>query len=279
MPPRNKANQGFSLIEAVIVIAIMAILASAATPMLMRALTQQRTRQTRDLAHSAYEALVGARDRSVPNLVTDVGFVPPTTLADLRFLTTRNPAAAYRNGVVPPAYPTTATVSNAFTWGWNGPYWTGPIQSQAGTSGLPTDGWGRPFRWQANQIQSAGPDGIFGTVDDVVYPPAPAAAPASARLTVTVERWLPPSAVPTTYPPVTFTVTVQDRNQQRVLAPRIVKTFTLSGSGTGSTVPPPPLIIQPGAVFIQFTSSVDNQSQTITLAPGESRVVLFRTNL
>jgi prepilin-type N-terminal cleavage/methylation domain-containing protein len=275
MPRRSEITSGFSLIEAVVVIAIMAILASAATPLLMRSLTQQRTQKTRDLVRGAYEALVGARDRSVPNLTTDVGFVAPANLADLRFLTLRNPAAAYRNGANPPQYP---AVAAGFTWGWNGPYWSSPVQSQAGVpNGLPADGWGRPLRWQANQVQSAGADGVFGTADDVVYPPAPAVAPALANLQVTVERLLPPPAAPLP-PSVPFTVQVTDRNQQ-VLRTRIASTplpFTFTGSGTATTASLP---VVPGAVFIQVTSSVGNQSQTVTLGPGEARVVLFRFNL
>lgn len=270
MPPRNNDARGFSLVEAVIVIAIMAILASAATPMLMRSLQQQRTRQTRDLARTAYEALVGARDRAVPNLTTDVGFIPPAALADLRFLTTINPAAAYLNGAIPPAYP---AASAGFTWGWNGPYWTTPIQTQAGTNGIPSDGWGRPFRWQANQVQSAGADGVWGTADDLVYPPAPAAVPSSATLQVTLERSLPPPVGPPAS--VTFTVQFTDRNQQQIRT-RTAGTLALLGS---QTLPTATLTVQPGAVFIQVTSAVGNQSQTVMVSPGETRVVLFRSNL
>jgi prepilin-type N-terminal cleavage/methylation domain-containing protein len=270
MPPRNRPTGGFSLVEAVIVIAIMAILASAATPLLMRSLTQQRARQTQDLVRSAYEALVGARDRSVPNLGTDLGFVPPAALADLRFLTTINPAAAYRNGAVPPAYP---VATAGFTWGWNGPYWTTPIQPQAGTNGIPADGWGRPLRWQANQVQSAGADGVWGTADDLVYPPTPAAAPSSATLQVTMERSLPPPAGPPTAQ--IFTVQFTDRNQQQIRT-RTAGTLSLTGS---QTLPTAILTVQPGAVFIQVTSPVGNQSQTVMVSPGETRVDLFRSNL
>jgi hypothetical protein len=238
----------------------------------MRSLTQQRTEKTRDLLRTAYEALVGARDRGVPNLVMDVGFAPPAAFNDLRILTTRNPAGGWPTGPLPPAYPTAAA---GFTWGWNGPYWSTPIRSQVGTNGLPADMWGRAFRWNANQVQSAGPDGVFGTTDDVVYPPAPAAAPASAQLQVTLERQLPPPSGPLPAA-VAFTVQVTDRNQQAIRT-RTAGVFNFTGSGTGTTVPA--LIVLPGTVFIQVTSAAGNQSQTVTLSSGETRVVLFRSNL
>ncbi len=271
MPPRNNGARGFSLIEAVIVIAIMAILASAATPLLMRALNQQRTRQTQDLVRAAYEALVGARDRSVPNLGTDVGFVPPAALADLRFLTTINPAAIYRNGAIPPPYP---TVAAGLTWGWNGPYWTGPS-----TNGLPADGWGRALRWQANQVQSAGPDGQFGTADDVAYPPAGVLPPSSVTLQIQLTRDLPTPVVAASVPTATFSVQVVDRfKQQNPLRTQV----PVPGFFTwplGNSLPTGTVNVQPGAVFILVTSSAGNQSQIINIAPGEtSRIVAFRWN-
>ncbi len=271
--PARGATSGFTLIEAVIVIAIMAILASAAAPMLIRALSQQREAQTRGLVKTAYEALVGARDRGVPNLATDVGFVPPATLADLRFLTTINPAAAYRNGAIPQPYPTAAA---GFTWGWNGPYWGTPLQSQAGTNGLPADGWGNPLRWQANQVQSAGADGVFGTTDDVVYPPAPAPTQVQrqAQLQITVERQVYVAPPPPPTPTVTFTVQVTDRSQQ-ALRTRTAGSFPFTGSGTGTTAS---LAVLPGAVSVQVTSSVGTQSQTALVGPGETRILLFRFN-
>ena len=273
--PAPGPTSGFTLIEAVIVIAIMAILASAAAPMLIRALSQQREAQTRGLVKTAYEALVGARDRSVPNLAMDVGFVPPAALADLRFLTTINPAAAFRNGAIPPAYPTAAT---GFNWGWNGPYWGTPIQSQAGTNGLPADGWGNPLRWQADQVQSRGADGVWGTTDDVAYPPipAPTAVQRQATVQVTVERQVYVTPPPPPTPTVNFTVLATFRNKQaQPLTPVQIGLFSFIGSGTQTTAP---ASVVPGPVYIQVNSSVGNQSQTIFVVPGEARIVSFRFN-
>jgi prepilin-type N-terminal cleavage/methylation domain-containing protein len=273
MPPRNshrRTKQGFTLIEAVIVIAIMAILAGAAVPLMVQALTGQRTQKTRDLVRTAYEALVGARDHSVPNLVTDVGFDPPlspATMNDLRILTTRTPPGGWPTGVVPPQAPVAAA---GFTWGWNGPYWTSPILPLAGTNGLPADG----------------ADGVFGTADDVVYPPpslvppGPPLPPAMARIYVLVVRDLPSTGPVTS---ATFSIQVTDRFQQQLLlrtrtpVSNPPSPFTWAASGSLTTAF---LDVQPGPVYIQITSlAAGDQSQVVTLAPGEmSRVVAFRWN-
>jgi hypothetical protein len=50
-----------------------------------------------------------------------------------------------------------------------------------------TDAFGRPYRLAATgQVRSAGPDGLFDTADDIVYPPAPPNP--GGRLMVTVKR-------------------------------------------------------------------------------------------
>ncbi len=281
MPRRTdlpRPVSGFSLLEAVIAVAIMAIMAGAAVPMMMRALTQQREQRTRSDVKVAYEALVGARDRNVPNLVVDVGFQPPALLADLRFLTTRNPGAIYRNGNVPGQFPTT-DLATGFTWGWNGPYWTGSVQAQAGTNGIPTDAWGRLFRWQANQVQSAGADGQFGTADDLNYPPVPPiVAPGLASLQVTIER-----SVPLSPPPVlsaTYNVVIsyvrQQVFQRRYLLGSL--TFPASNSSTVPAAPATPYSLPSGPVLVEVMTASGNQSQAIALAPGEKRILLFRFN-
>lgn len=291
MPPRTRpheVNRGFTLVEAVIVIAIMAILASAATPMLMRALTQQRARQTRDLVRAAYEALVGTRDRSVPNLITDVGFVPPAALGDLRILTTRTPAGGWPGGAVPLQYPI-ASVPAGFTWGWNGPYWTGPTQTQTGANPLPVDGWGRLLRWQNNQVVSNGADGVPGNADDLVYPPPPAAAPTQVPVYITVIRDVQsPSPGSATF----SAIVVTHRFQQQILPVTLTPAFSPLIWAASNSTTLGPWMVQPGPAIIQITCTVTspgpippptsishNQSQTITLALGEvNRNVVFRWN-
>ena len=97
MRPRTRspqARRGFSLVEAVIVIAIMAILAGAMVPLALKAINQSRESQTRTNLKAAYEAMFGARDRRVPNMRADFGFNPAGNLASLGKMTTSTAAPA-----------------------------------------------------------------------------------------------------------------------------------------------------------------------------------------
>lgn len=195
------------MIEVAVAIGVIAILAGAVAPLALKALNQQREQKTRENLKIAFESMFGSRDRRVANMRADYGFNPTATLADLRQMTTRTPAALRTyapdgaNGGLP--------------WGWNGPYWTGPTQAIAGGIQIPVDGWGRAFRliyaggppptWR---LQSPGPNGVFGGAvnDDVFYPAA--AAPVDnyiSTLTVNVSRTNPDSS--TLSLPVTVTVT------------------------------------------------------------------------
>jgi prepilin-type N-terminal cleavage/methylation domain-containing protein len=268
---RKSNNSAFTLIEVAIAIAVIAILAGAVAPLALKALNQQREQKTRDNVQTAYEAIVGSRSKSVSNMLADFGFVPPATLADLRFMTTINPAAAYRNGPIPLAYGATF---QGFIWGWNGPYWTG----STGPNNEPVDGWGRALRWSNNQVQSKGMDGSWGTADDIVFPNS-ATAPATATLTVTVERQLPPP--PPTPTSVTLGVFVYDRNlnvtRTQPIAPLL---HPFPGS---HAYPFGPYTVQPGPVSITLDEAPPptgsyTQNQVVTLSPGENRTILFRLN-
>jgi len=77
---------------------------------------------------------------------------------------------------------TTATFRSV-GMGWKGPY----INTGDSTGDMLADAFGRPYRGAAiGQVRSAGPDGLFDTADDIVYPPAPPVP--SGRLMVTVKR-------------------------------------------------------------------------------------------
>ena len=256
------------MIEVAVAIGVIAILAGAVAPLALKALNQQREQKTRENAQIAYEAIVGSRTNQGSSMRADFGFVPPGTLGDLRFMTTRNPAAIYRHGVVPVPY---GAVFQGFTWGWNGPYWTGSV----GSNQEPLDGWGRPYRWATNQVQSPGRDGLVGTADDIRFP-NPASVPVDATLYINIERQLPPP------PPASVTVTLQANIYDRRLnATRTTPSGLVSFPGSGTTALGS-YTLTPGPVTVTLQSvPVDAayaQSQILVLSPGESRTLTFRLN-
>lgn len=162
LPKAGTSGSGFTLIEAAIAILVIAILAGAMAPLANRALDQQREGRTRDLLKQAFEACFGSRDRRVANMRADFGFDPTASLSNLSVMLNRggtswSSIAAYGN-------------TYSFLSGWNGPYWTGPVNG----SNHPVDGWGRTIQLVitsgAYQVVSPGPDGIAGSADDLVFP-------------------------------------------------------------------------------------------------------------
>jgi len=168
---RTRARDtGFTLIEITVILAVLAILAVAITPMVLQQLVDAKVEATRREAKLLSEAILGAAD--VPGsagFFGDMGRWPGAFDELLR------PA---------PGTPlfTTATFRNV-GMGWKGPY------LNAGASGddVLNDAFGRPYRGAATgQVRSAGPDGVFETADDIVYPPSPPNP--AGRLMVTVKR-------------------------------------------------------------------------------------------
>jgi prepilin-type N-terminal cleavage/methylation domain-containing protein len=177
-------RRGFTLIEAVVAVAVVSILAGMAAPLGLRILEQRREAATRKGLKLAFEALFGARDRRVANLRADFGFEPAGSLSSLALLVSR--AAA--GWPVPPYGPNDHA---SFNWGYNGPYWQGPV-----AGGRPVDAWGHPidliFRnpglgrglctWQ---VHSPG----RGAGGDLYYPPVPATVSSyTATILVVITR-------------------------------------------------------------------------------------------
>ena len=267
MRPRadqDTASGGFTLIEAVVAVAIVAILAGMAAPLLVKSLDQERTAATRTSLQNAWQQLFGTPNARVYNMQADFGFTAPAnTLTDLGKMVQRtapftaNPPAWGLNGA-------------AFMNGWNGPYWNGSLVTVAGRQ-VPADGWGRPIELIYNagtwQLHSAGPDGVINTADDIVYPAAPvnlnATAVATIFISVNSSRTVATPAGQVTYVDRAAGA-VRSRNQ------------ALAAVGILGTIPPVTLTVNPGPVNITLSYpaaapySQLNNSQIVDLLPGQT---------
>lgn len=164
----RSAQCGFTLIELIIIIAVLAVLAAALTPAIFQQLADQRVNATRDEARTLYEGIVGRPDQPGNfGFVGDLGRLPQS----------------FQDLVQPGSLPTYSTSTQGQVgMGWRGPY-VNVGQSQ--TDYL-TDAFGRPYTGATSgQIRSAGPDGTAGNADDIVHPPAPPVI--FGRVSVTVK--------------------------------------------------------------------------------------------
>jgi type II secretory pathway pseudopilin PulG len=178
-----RRRAGFTLVEMAVILAVVAILAAAITPMVLKQLVDAKVETTRQDAKLLHEAMLGRADTPGSfGFFGDMGRWPASFEELLR------PA---------PGTPlfTTATFRNV-GMGWRGPY----INAGASGEDVLSDAFGRPYHGgAAGQVRSAGPDGLFGTPDDIAYPPAPASP--AGRLLVTVKRMSAEDAGYTLDPP------------------------------------------------------------------------------
>jgi len=249
----KSTDRGFSLIEAAVAVAILAILAGAAVPLALNAMHQQREQKTREQLKGAFEALFGSRERRVSNMRADFGY-NPGSLADLRAMVLQTSAGS------PPNY---ASSSGIF-WGWNGPYWSGSVDGNSS----PVDGWGNPIRltyagggWQ---LLSLGRNGALGGGDDLVYPST--AAPSTgcmATLMLSIKK-----------------VSGKNYTGQCTLSyPWQGALFQSPNAITGSTTQSITTLVNAGPVSIALDPTVANPTYfdpvllPIDLLPGEVRAI------
>ena len=160
-------NRGFTLLELVVIIAVLGILAAAVTPTVMNEIMDTRVNATRTEAQGLHEAMVGApsADGTRFGFVGDIGRLP-NTLAEL----------ATQSGL--PSYSTSNVRSIGM--GWRGPY----INSGASATDYQRDAFGRLFVLNSGQVRSYGPDGIANNTDDIVYPPTAPVVTGTVAITV-----------------------------------------------------------------------------------------------
>jgi len=160
------SSGGFTLLELVVVIAVIGILVAAVTPSVVQRIMDGRIEETRAEAQALYDGMVGKPAESQFGFVGDLGRLP-TSFAEL----------AQRGSL--PVYTTSTT--RGIGMGWRGPY----VNIGTTANDYLTDAFGRAYAGAASgQVRSAGPDGIAGNADDIVYPPAAPAIGGTVTATV-----------------------------------------------------------------------------------------------
>ena len=151
-----RLSRGFTLLEMAIALAILAILAAVATPMIMQRLLEARIDATREETRALYEAMVGREsDPGSFGFAGDMGQLP----ASFQQLVQASGLPLY-----------TTQTARGVGMGWKGPY----LNLGGSATDYLTDGFGRPYTGApTGQVRSAGPDGIAGNADDIVYPLGP----------------------------------------------------------------------------------------------------------
>ena len=174
----NYKLKGFTLLEIIVVLAIVGILAGATATMGFSLVNRAREKATFEEMQEIYKAIMGNPELGTFGFVGDMGRLPHN-LTELVEETN------------PPVYGIKSTTnvppedSNGIKWGWNGPY----LNIGADPQSYNNDAWGNPYDYDkvTGQITSNGLDGVFGTSDDIIYPPYDVSYKGDVTLTVFVK--------------------------------------------------------------------------------------------
>ncbi|MBI5576121.1 MAG: prepilin-type N-terminal cleavage/methylation domain-containing protein [Deltaproteobacteria bacterium] len=153
-------RSGFSLIEVIIVIAIISILASMAVPYAAKIIDKSREETTRKEMEEISSVILGDTKIQTGGFVGDVGRLP----AGIDQLNVRT--------APPLPAPPQGGGGGGFLGvkiGWYGPY----VNTGFDPQGYLNDAWGTAYAYGnpgAGQIRSAGPDRAMGNADDIIYP-------------------------------------------------------------------------------------------------------------
>ena len=150
--------RGFTLVEVIVVIMILAVLAGIAAPVLITTLEKVERESAWEEMENTYGVLVGDPERGNYGYLGDMGILP-ASLDDL-------------NSLGGPSY---SMHSNGIGMGWNGPY----LLKGKYLEDYLYDSWGSSYNYSffySNPssgakgeilIRSPGPDKTLGTADDV----------------------------------------------------------------------------------------------------------------
>lgn len=168
--PGRTVDAGFTLVQMVIFLALVALAAGLLLPLGSQLLSTHRTSATRDQLQRVKTAMVGDREVAGPEGRTSFGFLGdigslPDSLPDL-----------IRQGNLPDH---SVSGDRRIGAGWKGPY--PPVGLEEDTADALVDAFGRSLvfltqdtvvdgvTWDG-RVVSAGPDGSVGTDDDILVP-------------------------------------------------------------------------------------------------------------
>ena len=146
-------QRGFTLLELVVIIAVIAILAAAESPSALQRIMDTRVEATQSEARALYEGMVGGNNGADSfGFVGDIGRLPNS----------------FQELVAPGGLPSyTTSTARGIGIGWRGPY----VNSGTSADDYLNDAFGHAYTGASSgQVRSAGPDGVFNTSDDIVYP-------------------------------------------------------------------------------------------------------------
>lgn len=152
-----RSNRGFSLIEVVVIIAVLTALAALVVPTLAAMVQGDNERVTREQAERIWLAIYGDPSDGEFGYLGDMGRLPATLTELVEQGTTQTAWHTADSGV--------DHVGKIGT-GWRGPY----LRDFFSTSDLLRDAWGNSFAFTNGQITSYGPDGQESAGDNIVYP-------------------------------------------------------------------------------------------------------------